>query len=246
MITKLKGLLEQKDGEIIGIASTEATDRDGEVILQNGWILDNFIKNPVILASHNYYEFPIGKATDIQVSDGKLIFKMIFSKATEKAIEAAQLVQEGILKSFSVGFIPREYDPMQPNMITKAELLEISLVTVPANPEALVLAKGMKDNRLAQEILKDYWVSKSMAEEEQSQTEEAIAIAEAEKSEAIKKETEDNSDNATAVVGDNKDGEESGEADEEKDFDVKLLQRTVGHLQSLLHEVKTRKAGDNK
>lgn len=258
MLQKFKGYLEKKEGEIIGIASTEAQDRDGEVILQSGWDLENFKKNPVILASHNYYEFPIGKATDIQVDNGKMIFKMVFSQATEKAKEAYQLVQEGILKSFSVGFIPREHDPMQPHMITKAELLEISLVTVPANPEALVLAKGMKDNRLAQQILKDYWIEKSMAEEEQAQTEEAIAKAEAEKAEAekleaekaaelAKQETEENSDNSTTeVVEPTKSEVEGGETGEEKALNIKLLQKTVGYLQDLLHEAKTRKAGDKK
>lgn len=243
MINKLKGYLEKQEGEIVGIASTEAVDRDGEVIMQNGWDLTNFKANPVILASHNYYEFPIGKATDIQVNDGKLVFKMLFSQATEKAKEAYQLVQEGILKSFSVGFIPREYDQTRPNTITKAELLEISLVTVPANPEALVLAKGMKDNRLAQDMLK-HWLITAKQEGVFSESDEAKG-EEANGEEEQEKETEIISDNSTTEVGsDKEDGVEGGETDEEKDFDVKLLQRTVGHLQSLLHEVKTRKAGE--
>lgn len=138
----------------MGIASTEKMDRDGEVIKQDGWDLSNFKKNPVILASHNYHEFPIGKATNIKVEDKRLVFKAVFSQATQKAIEAYQLVKEGILKSFSVGFIPREYDEKDRSVITKAELLEISLVAVPANPQAIVTAKEFKDNGLAKELVK--------------------------------------------------------------------------------------------
>ena len=102
MLKKFSGLLEKKEGEVLGIASNETPDRDGEIIKQDGWDLRNFKKNPVILASHNYHEFPIGKASNIKVENKKLTFKMVFSEATEKAKEAAQLVQEGILKSFSI------------------------------------------------------------------------------------------------------------------------------------------------
>lgn len=158
MIRKLKGNIEKRGDVFEGIASTEYKDRDGEVIKQDGWILENFKKNPVILASHNYQEFPIGKAIGVKVHEGKLKFKMMLTSATERGKEAIQLVKEGILKSFSVGFIPRERDEEDQKTITKAELLEISLVSVPANPEAVVTAKGLKDNKLAQSIMEHYLV----------------------------------------------------------------------------------------
>lgn len=173
---KLKGYLDIKEGEIVGIASTEKMDRDGEVIKQDGWDLSNFKKNPVLLASHNYHEFPIGKATNIKVEDKRLVFKAVFSQATQKAIEAYQLVKEGILKSFSVGFIPREYDEKDRSVITKAELLEISLVAVPANPQAIVTAKEFKDNSLAKELVKmwllDEETKKSVTELEEDEGEQ--------------------------------------------------------------------------
>jgi HK97 family phage prohead protease len=108
------------------------------------------------MASHNYSQFPIGKVTNIKVNENKLTFKAIFSEATTLAREAAQLVEEGILKAFSVGFIPREYDAKNPSVITKAELLEISLVSIPANPEAIITAKSMENNGLVKQLVKEY------------------------------------------------------------------------------------------
>lgn len=176
MLRQLKGLIKALgDGEIIGVASTADPDRDREIIIQQGWDLKNFLENPVILAHHNYHNFPIGKAVDIGIEDGKLTFKMKFTDATEEARQAYQLVKEGVLNTFSVGFIPREYDAEDQNIIRKAELLEISLVTVPANPKAVVIAKGMKKNDLAVELCKQWLLDEKMkkgVEEEEKAIEE--------------------------------------------------------------------------
>jgi len=153
---KLKGFLKKKEGEIVGIASTELEDRHGEVIKQDGWDLKLFKDNPVILASHQYQDFPIGKATSIRVKDNKLIFKAVFSEKTEKAKEAFNLIKEGILNAFSVGFIPKEWDKKKSNVITKAELMEISVVSIPANPQAVVTAKGMKGDMI--ENMVKHWI----------------------------------------------------------------------------------------
>lgn len=184
MLHKLKGLLEKKDGEVIGIASTSDPDRDNEVIDQNGWDLTNFLANPVILAHHNYHNFPIGKAVEIGVENGKLMFKMVFSQATEEAKQAYQLVQEGILRTFSVGYIPREYDPKDQNITRKAELLEISLVAVPANPKAVVYAKSMKNNDLAVALCKE-WLLDEKLKSEVEQIERVKAFGEKEEKGAI-------------------------------------------------------------
>ena len=161
----IKGFLTRKDNEIIGIGSTEAADRDGEIIKQEGWDMENFNQNPVLLAHHNYHEFPIGKITEIIVEEGKLMFKAIFSEATQEAREAYQLVKEGILNAFSVGFIPKEYDPKDRSIITKAELLEISMVTVPANPQAIVLAKSFDGNKLAEKLIAEWMKDELLAKE---------------------------------------------------------------------------------
>lgn len=233
MIKRIKGYLETKgDGIIEGIASTETVDRHGEVVMQDGWDLKNFKKSPVLMLQHNYQELPIGKIEKIKVEDKKLVFKAIFSETTQKAKEAYALVKEGILNSFSVGFIPLEYDANQQNIITKAELLEISLVAIPANPEAVVLAKSIEKNDFANIIVKEFLID----EENQKKVSEI--------EEKNKKEIKDNGTSKVIEDNDKKNREESAKV-EAKELDIKLLQKATGHLQELLCEMK-KKGGANK
>lgn len=161
MLKKIFGSLEVKKNEVVGIASSGKTDRHGHIIKQDGWMLSLFKRNPVFLASHNSFEFPIGKITKIAIEEGKLMFRAVFTEATQPAREARQLVKEGVLKTFSVGFIPREFDEKNSRIITKAELLEISLVALPANPDAVVIAKGL-ENDLAEEMIKSWLLDEKL------------------------------------------------------------------------------------
>lgn len=250
MLQKLKGYLStREENEIVGIASTEDADRDGEIIKQAGWDLENFKTNPVILASHNYHSFPIGKATDIAIENGKLMFKAVFSQATEEAKQAYQLVKEGILNTFSVGFIPREYDAKDQNIITRAELLEISLVSVPANARAVVVAKSFSDNTMAHDLIKQWMLSEeTKSAVEEIEKEEAEKNKPTEITEAKDFECECGKKFimklATQVSNDEQKGEE-GESVDEKELDVKLLKKVTGHLQELLSEQK-KKGGETK
>ena len=64
--------------------------------------------------------------------------------ASEASDEAYQLVAEGYLRAVSVGFRPLEWEPMpdgRGTRFTSVELLEISLVSVPANASALLAAR---------------------------------------------------------------------------------------------------------
>lgn len=155
----VKGLVEKDLGNgilAVAIASDATLDRAGEVIDQNGWMLDNFRANPVLLWAHDYYSKPIGKITDIEVRAGRLMFKaQLAVDISEEAAVIYQMFQEGYLNAYSVGFNPIEWksgngvdEPYR--TYTKAELLEISAVPVPANPNALQLAaaKGLDVKRL--------------------------------------------------------------------------------------------------
>jgi len=136
----------EEERTLIGTASTEVMDRDKEIIKTDGWELDNFRKNPVILLSHEYRQPPIGKALWVKKDKNGLTFKAQFAK-TQVAEEVFQLYKDGFMRAFSVGFIPKEWeegnseDDKGPRRVyTKQELLEISAVSVPSNPEALVAA----------------------------------------------------------------------------------------------------------
>lgn len=125
------------------IASTDAQDRYGEIVEQV-WQLDAYQANPVVLYAHDSRELPIGKAENIRVEDGQLVATLRFvgAEVNPRAEQVWQLVQEGVLRAVSVGFIPHTYrwekrDDREVLVLTDNELVEISVVPVPANPEAL-------------------------------------------------------------------------------------------------------------
>jgi len=147
---------EKADDFFTAVASSEVEDRQGEVVVQSGWSLTNFKKNPILLWMHDH-EKPLGKAERVWLDKtGKspvLKFKGRISTATEYGRAAKQLMEGGILTSFSVGFRALEMDG---NSITKAELFEISLVSVPANPEArLLAAKSLEGAGFKESVIKD-------------------------------------------------------------------------------------------
>jgi len=126
-------------------ASTADMDRDGEVIDVEGWDLKNFKKNPVIMYAHDYRTLPIGKAPRVWIHNGTLKNTVEFPPegTYEFADIVERLVDTGYLKTESVGFIPRKWEDgdgekgSPRRTYTKQELLEISIVPVPSNPNAL-------------------------------------------------------------------------------------------------------------
>lgn len=126
------------------VISDESVDRQGEIIKQDGWDFKNYLANPVVLFGHDSYDLPIGKTIDIKVEDGKTLATIEFAAAIyDKAATVFNMVKAGILNTVSVGFINKEYldgEDYDNYVLTKNELLEISIVPVPANPNAIVLA----------------------------------------------------------------------------------------------------------
>lgn len=153
----LKANIEKTDKGLRAVASNETLDRQGEVVDLAGWDLKNYKKNPVLLWAHNNEIPAIGIAKNIRIEgEGKkaaLTFEPDFHDATDFAKALKYLVEEkGVINSFSVGFMPKEYEG---NRITQSELLEISLVNVPANPDARMLAmKSLKDEGFGDDTLK--------------------------------------------------------------------------------------------
>ena len=135
-----KSLGETDDGgvEIKGSASTNALDRAGDIIETEAWMkggLENFKNNPIILFNHNY-DKPIGRAKDLQVTDGGLEISAKISKA---AGDVTQLIKDGVLGAFSVGFRCKDSEYMTETdgyKIKDAELFEVSVVSVPCNQGA--------------------------------------------------------------------------------------------------------------
>lgn len=145
--------------------STGAIDRDRDIISPAGWKLANYKKNPVILWAHSYSTPPIGRAAKIRVEGDTLRARAEFAPAEvfPLAETVFQLIKGGFLRATSVGFRPLKYayNAERGGMdFEQAELLEFSIVPVPANADCLMDAKsaGLDVEPLkawAESVLKD-------------------------------------------------------------------------------------------
>lgn len=161
-IVKIQAI-DEEERTVTAIISSDAVDRDSEVLLPKGMDSTRFEENAVVLFAHNSHEPPIGKAIWIKTK-GKNVIAGVKFATTAFAEEIWQLFKGGFLKAFSVGFIPIDGRKPEPKDIvknpewanarfiyTKWELLEFSAVPVPANPDALVAAVKNKSIKLSDE-----------------------------------------------------------------------------------------------
>lgn len=138
------------------VGSTNVLDRMGDSISQDGWDLTSYKSNPVILWGHNVKEErpPIGKALKVwlegkQERSKKLMFQVKFDLQDTFAAEVFRKIKDGFINTVSVGFLPSEWEDIEPSnpwggrRYTKQELLELSFVPVPANPEAVVALRSL-------------------------------------------------------------------------------------------------------
>jgi HK97 family phage prohead protease len=154
-VTKFLGAVGER--QIRVIASDATPDRMGDVLEPGGCQLDDFRRNPIMLAQHDSNQ-PIGSWPSIQVNGGRLEALGEFAPegVSELADEYCRLAKAGILRAVSVGFMPISYEPLRGGGLrfTKWDLVELSLVSVPANPNALVIERGWggqrKPGRVAQ------------------------------------------------------------------------------------------------
>lgn len=140
------------------IMTSGALDRHGETVNPDGWVFDNYMLNPVVLYAHDYSSLPIGLVNEIRRDGDKWIAKGVFAPedASPMAGYVKKLYKAGFIKTVSVGFMPLELDANYNSI--RQELLELSFVPVPANPEALSLAKKLGldiDELKAKGILKE-------------------------------------------------------------------------------------------
>lgn len=140
------------------VMSDSSVDRMGDVISSDGWQLDNFRKNPVALFSHDA-RFPIGKWIDVGVRDGKLTGRLdLLDPVSDRMREIRAAVDAGVLRAVSVGFHSSKMEPLEGSKVgglrfIEQELVECSLVSVPANANALAIAKSLGISREGQRLI---------------------------------------------------------------------------------------------
>jgi hypothetical protein len=104
LTTQVKSISDSGDFITIrGMASTKVADRVGDIMDPECWQkggLDNYMRNPIILFNHDYNK-PIGRGTEVRVTDEGLELTAKISKADGYI---SQLIQDGVLSTFSVGF----------------------------------------------------------------------------------------------------------------------------------------------
>ena len=154
---------EDKDWMFDVVATTEDTDRDNEVIKVNWWDTKNWEKNPVILANHLYtIENIIWKGLKFYTSNWQKRLKWVFSKTNPLWVLAKNLYQEWMLKTVSVWFLSLKRNEQDYKIIEKAELLEVSFVAVPCNPNAVSL-----DWKIFDEAVEKWLIIKEVEEEQE-------------------------------------------------------------------------------
>jgi HK97 family phage prohead protease len=145
---ELRAPLSLKDGKASFVMTTDALDRQGEIVETEGWDFGNFMKNPVILDTHRYesIEDIVGKAVGEPRREGSGWVVDIEFANTERGKVAKALVEQGMLNAVSVGFrsTQRRKEGRTMHHVQK-ELLEVSLVAIPANPTALRVKSNQED-----------------------------------------------------------------------------------------------------
>jgi len=140
-LTKVKAL---DNGVFEGIVATSAVDRHGEILEISGLDTSAYMStNPIVLFGHDYWdaESVIGKALDLtKTKGGQLLSKFeLFIDDNPKAALVAKLIKKGVL-ALSIGFVPTD---IEGNAFTKSEMVEYSVVPVPANAQAAITARSL-------------------------------------------------------------------------------------------------------
>jgi hypothetical protein len=140
---------------VTAVISTAAPDRAGDVVvpagLQNA---EEFLLNPVVLWAHQRALPPVGTCLSLDVQPTRVVAVTKFAAGVPLADDVFRLYEQGVLRGWSVGLLPRRASPRRGGRglrIDEWDLLEYSAVPVPENPEALTLAveKGLvRDARL--------------------------------------------------------------------------------------------------
>ncbi len=164
---------------ISAVVSTENKDRDGDIIRQEGWDLDHFMKHPILLSSHDYGSLTnvIGEWKDMEVKGKQLIgtAEYYVGEGNDQADWGHNLASKG-RAAYSVGFIPDlskakelkdEGSSWFPNYEFKGqELLEVSHVTVPSNRQALQQVKGFAKDPVIVELIEGMLADESPPEDD--------------------------------------------------------------------------------
>lgn len=131
------------------ICSTGKPDRMGDVVVQSGIDLAPYGDNPLVLWNH-LADVPVARTIEIAVKNGELQATVQFPPEgdDEDSDWVYGKIKAGIVNATSIGFIPKDYEPLNPKepwggyKFKTSELLEFSFVSVPANSGCLIVGRS--------------------------------------------------------------------------------------------------------
>lgn len=128
---------------IRSVITTADPDRGGDVVVPAGLRnLDEYLINPVVLWAHERQRVPpIGVCEWLDVQPRRIVAQTRFAQGVRFAEEVFKLYEQGVLRGWSIGFLPRRTTPLAAGIrIDQWDLLEYSAVPIPENPGALTVA----------------------------------------------------------------------------------------------------------
>ena len=125
--------------------TTSDPDRERDIVKSSGVVTTAYEKNPIVLFAHDYRSLPVGRAVKLERTDAKIIGTVEFATAdlNPMAEQVFRMVKAGFLNAASIGFRPLIYNYNEDRKgidFESVELLEFSIVPIPAHPAALVAA----------------------------------------------------------------------------------------------------------
>lgn len=158
--TKAQSINEQTKTVRFKISDNQ-TDRMGEKVDQATWDFKNYMQNPIVLWGHNpdEPENVLGTTRAVEVQGDETYAEMSFDDdINPKASLVWKQILKGTLRTVSVGFISKR---VEGDTLFDNELLEVSVVPIPANPRAIALSyqAGEMSRKDAN------WLKESMAKE---------------------------------------------------------------------------------
>lgn len=131
---------------VTAVISSAAPDRAGDIVVPAGLRnAEEFLLNPVVLWAHQRALPPVGTCVALDIQPNRLVAVTKFAEGVPLADDVFRLYEQGMLRGWSVGLLPRRVRPQSNRpgrgvRIEEWDLLEYSAVPVPENPEALTLA----------------------------------------------------------------------------------------------------------
>lgn len=123
------------------ILSDESVNSYGYRVSTAGIDISRFLQNPVCLWMHDRDSPPVGHWTNVRKSDGKLLADLVLDEGEQDLVRK---IDNGHIRATSIGFTVDDVMMMADGtpVVTRSTLLEASLVTVPANGNAVKLEVG--------------------------------------------------------------------------------------------------------